>query len=58
MFNTLDWIIVGFYCVGIISLATYVSRAKQKTLQKPTSKINPMQFAPKTTPKVANIAAR
>ena len=28
MFNTLDWIIVGFYCVGIISLATYVSRAK------------------------------
>ena len=31
---------------------TYVSRAKQKTLQKPTSKINPMQFAPKTTPKM------
>ena len=28
MFNTLDWIIVGFYCVGIVSLATYVSRAK------------------------------
>ena len=28
MFNTLDWIIVGYYCVGIISLATYVSRAK------------------------------
>ena len=26
MFNTLDWWIVGFYCVGIISLATYVSR--------------------------------
>ena len=28
MFNTLDWIIVGFYCVGIVSLATYVSREK------------------------------
>ena len=28
MFNTLDWIIVGYYCVGIITLATYVSRAK------------------------------
>ena len=28
MFNTLDWLIVGFYCVGIISLATYVSRKK------------------------------
>ena len=26
MFNTLDWIIVGIYCVGIVSLATYVSR--------------------------------
>ena len=26
MFNTLDWIIVSLYCVGIISLATYVSR--------------------------------
>ncbi|MDC0123907.1 sodium/solute symporter [Gammaproteobacteria bacterium] len=26
MFNTLDWIIVGLYCVGIIGLATYVSR--------------------------------
>ena len=26
MFNTLDWIIVGLYCIGIISLATYVSR--------------------------------
>ncbi|MDC3102815.1 sodium/solute symporter [Gammaproteobacteria bacterium] len=26
MFNTLDWVIVGFYCIGIISLATYVSR--------------------------------
>ena len=26
MFNALDWWIVGFYCVGIISLATYVSR--------------------------------
>ncbi len=26
MFNTLDWIIVGIYCIGIISLATYVSR--------------------------------
>ena len=25
-FNTLDWVIVGLYCVGIISLATYVSR--------------------------------
>ena len=28
MFNTLDWIIVGFYCLAIISLATYVSRSK------------------------------
>ena len=28
MFNTLDWIIVGLYCVGIISLATFVSRKK------------------------------
>ena len=28
MFNTLDWIIVGTYCLGIICLATYVSRAK------------------------------
>ena len=26
MFNALDWWIVGLYCVGIISLATYVSR--------------------------------
>ena len=26
MFNTLDWVIVGFYCIGIISLATYVSK--------------------------------
>mgnify|MGYP003310911225 CR=1 FL=1 len=26
MFNTLDWVIVGLYCIGIISLATYVSR--------------------------------
>jgi SSS family solute:Na+ symporter len=26
MFSTLDWIIVGLYCVGIICLATYVSR--------------------------------
>ena len=23
MFNTLDWII-GFYCVGIVSLTTYI----------------------------------
>ena len=28
MFNTLDWVIVGLYCIGIISLATYVSRKK------------------------------
>ena len=28
MFNTLDWVIVGTYCLGIICLATYVSRAK------------------------------
>jgi len=28
MFNTLDWIIVGLYCIGIIGLATYVSRTK------------------------------
>ena len=28
MFNTLDWVIIGFYCVGLISLATYVSRKK------------------------------
>ena len=28
MFNTLDWVIVGLYCIGIISLATYVSRNK------------------------------
>ncbi len=28
MFNTLDWVIVGFYCIGIISLATYVSKNK------------------------------
>ena len=26
MFNTLDWVIVGIYCIGIISLASYVSR--------------------------------
>ncbi len=26
MFNTLDWVIVGFYCIGIICLATYVSK--------------------------------
>ena len=26
MFITLDWLIVGAYCIGIISLATYVSR--------------------------------
>lgn len=29
MFNTLDWMIVGLYCIGIISLATYVSRNKR-----------------------------
>ena len=29
MFNTLDWVIVGLYCIGIISLATYVSRNKR-----------------------------
>jgi SSS family solute:Na+ symporter len=28
MFNTLDWIIVGTYCLGIICLATYVSRTQ------------------------------
>ena len=28
MFNTLDWVIVGLYCIGIIRLATYVSRTK------------------------------
>ena len=28
MFNTLDWVIVGFYCLALISLATYVSRSK------------------------------
>ena len=28
MFNTLDWVIVGFYCIGIISLATYVSKKR------------------------------
>ena len=26
MFNTLDWVIVGLYCIGIIGLATFVSR--------------------------------
>jgi len=31
MFNTLDWVIVGLYCIGIISLATYVSRNKTGT---------------------------
>ena len=29
MFSTLDWVIVGLYCIGIISLATYVSRNKK-----------------------------
>ena len=36
MFNTLDWIIVGIYCIGIISLATYVSRTargKERTAE-------------------------
>ncbi|NCX42166.1 MAG: sodium transporter [Proteobacteria bacterium] len=36
MFNTLDWIIVGLYCIGIISLATYVSRTssgKERTAE-------------------------
>mgnify|MGYP001284665175 CR=1 FL=1 len=28
MFYILDWIIIGIYCVGIITLATYVSRKK------------------------------
>ena len=31
MFVALDWIIVGIYCVGIISLATYISRKKSGT---------------------------
>ena len=31
MFNTLDWLIIGLYCIGIISLATYVSRKKSGT---------------------------
>ena len=34
MFNTLDWIIVGIYCIGIISLATYVSRTNDSKKQK------------------------
>ena len=36
MFNTLDWIIEGLYCIGIISLATYVSRTslgKERTAE-------------------------
>jgi len=36
MFNTLDWIIVVLYCIGIISLATYVSRTargKERTAE-------------------------
>jgi SSS family solute:Na+ symporter len=36
MFNTLDWIIVGIYCVGLIALATYVSRTsgnKERTAE-------------------------
>ena len=36
IFNTLDWIIVGLYCIGIISLATYVSRTsigKERTAE-------------------------
>ena len=28
MFNSFDWVIIGLYCVGIISLAAYVSRNK------------------------------
>ena len=28
MFYTLDWIIIGLYCIGIIFFATYVSRKK------------------------------
>ena len=28
MFYILDWIIIGIYCVGIITLATFVSRKK------------------------------
>ncbi len=31
MFNSLDWAIVALYCIGIISLATYVSRTKAGT---------------------------
>ena len=31
MFNTLDWVIVALYCIGIIGLATYVSRTKAGT---------------------------
>ena len=31
MFNTFDWLIIGLYCIGIISLATYVSRKKSGT---------------------------
>ena len=36
MFNTLDWIIVGLYCIGIISLATMFQEHPQvkKGLQK------------------------
>jgi SSS family solute:Na+ symporter len=36
MFNTLDWIIVGIYCVGLIALATHVSRTsgnKERTAE-------------------------
>ena len=36
IFNILDWIIVGLYCIGIISLATYVSRTsigKERTAE-------------------------
>ena len=36
MFNTLDWIIVGIYCIGLITLATYVSRTtsgKERTAE-------------------------
>ena len=35
--NSLDYLIVGFYAVALIAIATYVSRSKKGQEKTPTS---------------------
>ena len=35
--NSLDYLIVGFYAVALIAIATYVSRSKKGKIKHPKS---------------------